>query len=155
MKLLTLLTILIGFYSHNVLSYNNESQAQGINKIKIKDAKVRAPIPGMSNTAGYMILTNSNNKNVTLVSAKSPLAKTVEFHDHVMAAGVMKMVKLDNLTIKPNEIKTFETGGLHLMFIDVVHSEAMQETINVTFVFSDGSEQVGVFNVKSIHQHHH
>ncbi len=155
MKFLTLLTILISFYSQNALSYNKESQTKEINKIEIKDAEVRAPIPGMGNTAGYMTLTNTSGKDVTLVAAKSALANTVEFHDHIMKAGVMKMVKLDDLTIKTNEIKTFETGGLHLMFIGLDHSQAMQKTVSVTFVFSDGSEQVGVFNIKSIHQHHH
>jgi copper(I)-binding protein len=165
MKFLTLLTILIGFYSQNAFSNdkdvhskeanNKMSQSVETKTVEIKDAKIRAPIPGMANTVGYMTLTNISDKDVLLVAAKSSISQKVEFHDHIMTTGVMKMVKLDDLTIKTNEIKTFETGGLHLMFIGLDHSQAMQKTVSVTFVFSDGSEQVGVFNIKSIHQHHH
>lgn len=165
MKFLTLLTILVSFYSQSVLSNNENNvtekglnkkyQTTKVNKIEIKDANVRAPIPGMENTVGYMLMTNISDKDVVLVSAKSTIAKKVEFHDHIMTAGVMKMIKLDDLTIKANQAKTFETGGLHLMFIGLDDSQSMQKTVDVTFVFSDGSEQVEVFNVKSIHQHHH
>jgi len=165
MKFLTLLTIVICFYSQNAFSNDKEIHSKEVNNktsqsvetkiVEIKNAKIRAPIPGMANTVGYMTLTNISDKDVLLVAAKSSISEKVEFHDHIMTTGVMKMVKLDDLTLKANETKTFETGGLHLMFIGLDHSKAMQKAVNVTFVFSDGSEQVGVFSVKSIHQHHH
>ena len=155
MKFLTLLTILIGLYSQNAFSNATESQTAEIKRVEIKEATIRAPIPGMDKTSGYMTLTNISNGVISLVDAKSPIAEKVEFHDHIMNDGVMRMVKLDDLTLKANETKTFQTGGLHLMFIGLDHAKAMQETATVTFVFSDGSTQTNVFNVKSIHQHHH
>ncbi|GHB68497.1 hypothetical protein GCM10008107_17480 [Psychrosphaera saromensis] len=144
-KFLTLLIVLTGLYCQSTFALD----------IEVKNGVVRAPIPGMANTVGYMELTNNSNDNIILTSAKSAVADRVEVHDHIMNDGVMKMVKLDSLTITANETKRFQTGGLHLMFIGLDHKEAMKKTIDVTFIFQDGSEQVVTFNVKSIHQHHH
>lgn len=145
MKFLALITIIIGLNSQNIFAQN----------IEIFNGEVRSPIPGMDNTVAYMKLSNNSNKSIQLIAANSDFSKKVEFHDHIMTDGVMKMVKLDDLTINANETKIFESGGLHLMFIGVNQSESAKETINVTFVFQDGTEKIGVFNVKSIQQHHH
>lgn len=145
MKFLTLLTMLMGLFSQSTFAQS----------LEIKDAKVRAPIPGMSKTSGYMTLVNNSNKDVSLVAAKSDIANKVEIHDHIMNNGVMKMVKLDGLMIKANETKTFESGGLHLMFIGLKNAKEVKDKVTVTFMFKDGTEQVSTFNVKSIHQHHH
>ena len=144
MKRLTLLIILCLY-----------SQTTFAQTLKVKDAHVRAPIPGMTKTSGYMAVTNISNKDISLVAAKSDIADKVEIHDHTMNNGVMKMVKLDGLLIKANETKTFESGGLHLMFIGLNDLKAIKDKVEVTFIFNDGSEQVNTFKVKSIHEHHH
>jgi copper(I)-binding protein len=144
-KISTLLVMIVGLYCQNASALD----------IEVKNGVVRSPIPGMANTVGYMELTNKGSDNIVLISAKSDLSKKVEVHDHIMNGGVMKMVKLDGLTINTNETKTFQSGGLHLMFIGLNEQDAMKKTIDVTFIFQDGSEQVATFDVKSIHQHHH
>jgi copper(I)-binding protein len=144
-KISTLLVMIVGLYCQNASALD----------IEVKKGVVRSPIPGMANTVGYMELTNKGSDNIVLISAKSDLSKKVEVHDHIMNGGVMKMVKLDGLTINTNETKTFQSGGLHLMFIELNEQDAMKKTIDVTFIFQDGSEQVATFDVKSIHQHHH
>ncbi|WP_299265443.1 copper chaperone PCu(A)C [uncultured Psychrosphaera sp.] len=144
-KISTLLVMIVGLYCQNASALD----------IEVKNGVVRSPIPGMANTVGYMELTNKGSDNIVLISAKSDLSKKVEVHDHIMNDGVMKMVKLDGLTINTNETKTFQSGGLHLMFIGLNEQDAMKKTIDVTFIFQDGSEQVATFDVKSIHQHHH
>lgn len=144
-KISTLLVMIVGLYCQNASALD----------IEVKNGVVRSPIPGMANTVGYMKLTNKGSDNIVLVSAKSDLSKKVEVHDHIMNDGVMKMVKLDGLTINTNETKTFQSGGLHLMFIGLNEQDAMKKTIDVTFIFKDGSEKVATFDVKSIHQHHH
>jgi copper(I)-binding protein len=144
-KISTLLVMIVGLYCQNASALD----------IEVKKGVVRSPIPGMANTVGYMELTNKGSDNIVLISAKSDLSKKVEVHDHIMNGGVMKMVKLDGLTINTNETKTFQSGGLHLMFIGLNEQVAMKKTIDVTFIFQDGSEQVATFDVKSIHQHHH
>jgi copper(I)-binding protein len=144
-KFSILLVMIIGLYCQNASALD----------IEVKNGVVRSPIPGMANTVGYMELTNNSNDNIILTSAKSAVADRVEVHDHIMNDGVMKMVKLDSLTIMANETKTFQSGGLHLMFIGLNEQDVMKKTIDVTFIFQDGSEQVATFDVKSIHQHHH
>lgn len=144
-KFLILLVMITGLYCQNAFALD----------IEVKDGVVRSPIPGMANTVGYMELTNKGSDNIVLISAKSDLSKKVEVHDHIMNDGVMKMVKLDGLTINANETKTFQSGGLHLMFIGLNEQDAMKKTVDVTLIFQDGSEQVATFDVKSIHQHHH
>ncbi|MBU2919056.1 MAG: copper(I)-binding protein [Psychrosphaera sp.] len=145
MKLLALLTMLIGFFSQNTFAQS----------IEITDGELRAPIPGMENTVAYMKLSNLSDKNIKLIAASSVFSEKVEIHNHIMNDGVMKMVKLDDLSIKANETKIFESGGLHLMFIGLHESKDLPKTVDVSFVFQDGTKKIGVFNVKSIHQQHH
>ncbi len=145
-KLFILLVILMGVFSQPTFAQS----------IEVKNATVRSVIPGMANTVGYMQLINNKNQQAVLSAVSSDIASKVEVHDHVMNQGVMKMIKLDKLTIPANETKVFESGGLHLMFIGVDHSKPIKDSVLVTLKFLDGSEQQVTFKVKSIHhQHHH
>jgi hypothetical protein len=118
------------------------------------DPIVRSPIPGMSNTAGYVTLTNNAKNTIRLVDAKSDLASRVEFHDHLMTDGVMKMVKVEKVNIAPKQSITFESGGLHIMFIDVKSGFQDIKTIPVTLIDEQGNEYVHHFSFQSVHSHH-
>lgn len=126
--------------------------------LEISNASVRQPIPGMANTAGYMTLHNPTGKDIMLVSASSELANKVEFHDHLMSDGVMKMVKLDKVVIPAGQSKTFESGGLHLMFLGLDKQASKKEMVSVVLKRADGKTISQTFAVKSVkeqHGHHH
>lgn len=120
-----------------------------------KNAKVRAPIPGMSNTAGYVALTNPTDKPIVLIGAASALAQKVEFHDHIMKNGVMRMVKLDQITLKPKQTIEFKSGGLHIMFLGINPGFEKKSSVKVTLQDAQGNQFVQEFAIQSVHHEHH
>lgn len=139
-----------------ILLFSNLALANPL--LEISNASVRKPIPGMSNTAGYMTLHNPTGKDITLVSASSELANKVEFHNHVMSEGVMKMVKLDKVVVPAGQSLTFESGGLHLMFLGLDKQLSKKEMVSVALKSANGKAISQTFAVKSVkeqHGHHH
>ena len=124
-------------------------------EIGAKNAVVTAPIPGMLNTAGYVTLMNQSDSDITLTSADSIIADKVEFHDHIMTHGVMKMVKLEQIVVPANGSLIFQSGGLHIMFLGVSKHAAHQEKTEVTLYAASGEKYKVSFNIKSIKQQHH
>lgn len=127
-------------------------------KITFSDASLRAPIPGMENTAGYVEITNTSDKDIVLTDANSNIANKVEYHDHIMASGVMKMVKRDKLVIPAGKTVKFQSGGLHLMFIGLTVKAPLSERVTVNLISETGEVfpvELAVKSVKMQHQHHH
>lgn len=124
--------------------------------IKMDKGVINSPIPGMTNTAGYMELTNVTDKDIVLAKAMSTIADKVEYHNHIMDSGVMRMVKLDKLVIPAGEKITFQSGGLHLMFIGLTKKKNLPAKVVVTLVSETGNTYPVELEVKSIKaQHHH
>lgn len=124
----------------------------------MENGTVRAPIPGMANTAGYMELTNLSKTDLVLTKAKSDFADKVEYHNHIMNDGVMKMVKLDKLEIPAGETITFQSGGLHLMFIGLTKQKPLSGKVTVTLISESGQTfpvELDVKSIKAQHHHHH
>ncbi len=145
-KILLSFALVISAFCHN--SYAAQA-------LSIDNATLRSPIPGMANTAGYMVLTNTSNSDIVLTTAKSKIAEKVEYHNHVMNSGVMKMVKLDELIIPAGKTVTFQSGGLHLMFIGLTQRNDLPTKVPVTLISKSGDEYLIEMEVKSIKQHHH
>lgn len=128
---LILVTLLITF----------ESSAR--QQVEFSESHIRKPIPGMSKTAGYGTLINHGETDVVFVSASSNLANKVEFHDMSMEDGVMKMRKLDQIMLKPNQSVSFQSGGKHLMFFGV---RLIDEKVSLQLIEDNG--KVHSFNVE-------
>ena len=145
--------ILYGFI---FLAFSQASLAN--NSLQIQDATVRSPIPGMANTAGYMKLKNTTNADIVLTHAMSDVAQKVEYLNHIMESGVMKMVKLDQLLIPAGQSVTFQSGGLHLMFLGLTKKQNFPSKVPVKLIDKSGAEYPVAMDVKSIkmqHHHHH
>lgn len=130
------------------------SMASSAHHLVFSDNTVRAAIPGMKNTAGFFTLNNKSNQDEVLVAASSSIAKRVEFHTHEMTNGTMRMSKLDQILLPANSTVKFESGGLHLMFLEL--KPFSSKTVDVEFTTLSGNKFTITFDVKSIldqHQH--
>jgi copper(I)-binding protein len=76
--------------------------------------------PGQQSVGvAYLTLQNTAGSDVVLTQFHSPKAKRVEVHTHTQdAQGVMRMEKLDALTIPANSTVAMKPGGLHVMLFD-------------------------------------
>lgn len=123
--------------------------------ISVDAGKVREPIPGTVNTAGYGIFKNTSKTDFVIAQLRSEYAKKVEIHNHVMEDGMMKMVKLDQFVLDANSATEFSPGGLHIMFIGL--SDKYRDNKQVTIILESvtGKEVSVTLPVKSSHAHHH
>ena len=93
--------------------------AEPASTLTISNPRIRALIPGQDTTAGYFDITNSGTTAVTLVGATSPHARSIEIHTIIREGAMVRMRRLNNVTIEPGATEVFRTGGTHLMLFGV------------------------------------
>lgn len=106
------------------------------------DAEVRIENAWVKSTEGEMTavfgdVVNPSGEDLALVGGSSPLAGTVEIHE--VANGAMRQ-KTGGVVIPSGETATLTPGGDHLMLMNLSGPVLAGDTIDVTFVFDDGSE---------------
>lgn len=105
------------------------------------DPYMRLMPPGATATAAFMTLRNGGDKDVKLVKAESPVAKTVELHTHINEGGVMKMRQVNAIDVKSKNQTVLEPGGLHIMMINPVGTVKEGDKVAITLGFDDGSSK--------------
>lgn len=118
--------------------------------VKITDAWVKESIPGTENGAGYFTLTNESTQNMTIVGAATAASRAIEIHQHVLRDGMMRMRRVPELVVGPNETVVFQPGGYHLMLFGVKNPFKTGEQVEFTLKFSDGNQTSFEAEVKSI-----
>jgi hypothetical protein len=104
--------------------------------LEISGGAVKAMLPGAKVGGGGLIIKNDGGEDDTLVSVESPAAGRVELHEMTMQNDVMKMRKLDSgIPVPAGETVTLQSGGLHLMFMDVKTPFSEGDSIPVTLTF--------------------
>ena len=133
-KILTLIFVFFLYLSGATIVSKASADA---NSFSIEDAVFR---PGISDRPGVVFfkLSNISDKNKTLISAQSTSAKKIEIHTHDMKNGVMRMRRLDALTIDANTSVHLKPHGLHLMVFGYTASE---DEMSITLHF-DTEEQI-------------
>lgn len=107
--------------------------------LTVVDPYVRLMPPSAPTSAAFMVITNAGHADRQLVSAQSPAARTVELHNHVNEAGVMKMRQVPNIEIKAGGQAELKPGSYHLMLIDIKAPLKDGDTVPITLSFDDGS----------------
>ncbi len=112
------------------------SQSAIAGKLQIDDPWTPEAPPGRM-MAGFMTLTNHGDVSIELVDAQSPLFERVEIHTMIMDDGVMRMRRLEQLTIEPGQSVALEPGGKHLMLMRPRESLAEGDEIPITLIDSN------------------
>ena len=89
-----------------------QADEKTVSALTISDAVFRLMPPGRSMTAGYMLLKNNSGETQVLTSLRSDSANRVELHEHAHVNGMMKMRKVDQLSIANGESVELAPGGL-------------------------------------------
>lgn len=101
------------------------------------DVMIKAPMPGMNMSVGYLRLRNNTATPITLTNVTSPQFESVEMHETRIEDDVSRMVALGQLTIPARSTVIFEPGGKHLMLMRPV-----DESPTVTLDFYAGADIV-------------
>lgn len=109
--------------------------ASKADSLTLTDAWAKAADSGM--TAAFAEVTNTSKDDVTIVSATSTAASTVELHEVV--DDVMRPVD-GGFVIPAGDTLVLEPGGYHLMFMGVTAPIAAGDDVKVTLTLDDGSQ---------------
>src|SRR5690606_7182859 len=99
-------------------------------------------------------------KDIVLVAAGSDRSPRVEFHEHRHENGMMQMRKLESVTLPAGGQRVFETGGLHLMLLDLPAPLKAGEDVAITLTSATGGAVTVIMPVQRLQQtmqpaHHH
>ena len=122
-----------------LLMATSSIQAAGL---MVSDPWVRAAPPNAPALAAFMTLENHTNSDLALVEVRTslPVAR-VELHRTIMADGMMKMVQQKQMPVAAHGSLQLKPGSRHIMLIGPKEVPVMGDSVALTLVLSDGSEQ--------------
>ncbi len=103
--------------------------------VQVKDAWVRATVPGQKGTGAFMKITSK--AGTRLIGASSPLAGVTEVHEMKMEGDVMRMRALPALDLPAGKTVELKSGGYHLMLQDLKQDLPKGSTVPLTLLFKD------------------
>ena len=104
--------------------------------IEVKNAWVRAAVPGQSATGAFMTIIHKNGG--VLVRGSSPVAGVTEIHQMKMEGDVMKMRDMaQGLNLPAGRAVELAPGGNHLMLMDLKGGLLKDSMVPVTLWFKD------------------
>ena len=111
------------------------------------DAYVRQPLIGRDVTAAYLTVTSNVESPAQVIAVSSPQSTSAEMHSHAMEDGLMRMRKVDTLSIPSSGSLVLEPMGDHLMLFgieeDLVEGDIVSIVMTVTV---DGQVQELTFD---------
>lgn len=118
--------------------------------LQVKSAWARATAPKAAAGGAFLDITNGGGTTDNLLSAESPVAKTVELHAHIHQGDVMRMVAVSNIEIQPGKTVSLAPGGLHIMLIGLHKPLTQGETFPLTLDFARAGKVTVTVDVAAI-----
>ena len=108
--------------------------------IKTGILEIRATVPGMTATGGYLVITNISDADDRLIAVSADFAEKVEIHRMINDDGVMKMRPVaGGLMVGAGDTVLLQPGGLHLMFMGMTAPLNPGDMNHVTLDFASGA----------------
>lgn len=117
-------------------------------ELEVNEARIRL-LPGDLPAAGYFILANTSEADITLTGANSPAFGNVMMHRTVNQDGVTSMQPVAQIELAAGEQLEFAPGGYHLMLMKRTRALAIGDDIEVTLLFANEPEQRVTFRAVS------
>jgi hypothetical protein len=108
--------------------------------VQVQNAWVRATVPGQKVAAAYMQL-QALQKGVQLVGLQASAAPVVQIHNMQMQGDVMRMFEVKKLDLAQGQAVNLQSGGLHIMLMDLPQALTAGSQIALTLRFADGQSQ--------------
>ena len=119
----------------------------GAAAVDVRDAWVRASVPGQSGTGAFMKL--KAPAGARLVGASTPVAGVAEVHEMKMEGDTMRMRAVEGgLALPARQTVELKPGGYHLMLMDLKQPLARDSTVPLTLRFEDAKGQRSTLDLK-------
>lgn len=137
-------------------------------EFQLDDVRIAHPFalpapPGAHNGAAYVDISVEGDSPATLVGATSPKGDKVEIHDMKMEGDMMKMRRVDKITVESGDTLTMRPGGgYHLMLMGLQEGLEEGDSFPMTLEFAERGEVEVEVKVQAAEQgssdadaHHH
>ena len=118
------------------------------NQIIIKDAWIQEGPPSQNVAAAFLSIENQGAADIALLSAKTAAAGAVELHKMETAGEVMKMRRLDLISVPAGSRAELRPSSLHLMLIGLSKPLRQGDEVSVTLQFSNSVQKTFRIPVK-------
>ena len=90
-------------------------------------------------TAAYLVISNTGERADTLKVIHSPVAAEATVHVSMGRDGMVQMVPVRSLPVRPRDSVVFQPLGTHVMLTGLRQSYSDGDTIPITLEFSSGT----------------
>jgi periplasmic copper chaperone A len=104
-------------------------------QVSVSDAWVRGTVQGQKATGAFMQITSATD--ASLVAVTSPVAKVAEIHTMSHEGGVMKMRRIEAISLPAGKPVELGPGGYHVMLMDVGQPLKEGDKVPLTLTFAD------------------
>jgi len=122
--------------------------AGDIPQLKIDAAWVRAVPPSVTDSAAFMLLTNTGDTPLRLTGGSTPIAGMAMLmqttRKMVQGAEVLGMAALDSIEIPPHSEHLLKPGGDHLMLMNLTMHPHPGDLVSVTLNFEPGHQTITI-----------
>lgn len=116
--------------------------------VVIRDGWVQEGPPSQTITAAYMTIENQTGADISLRSARTKVAQTVELHKMELVDGMMKMHRVETIDIPAGRTAELKPGGYHLMVIGLKKELKEGDKVTITLEFSGNLSKTITIPVK-------
>lgn len=127
-------------------------------ELTVKDPYIQANVPGSDNTVGYLKVTNPSDSDLKITSIEAGISQKAELHVHSIVNDRMTMRQVEAIEVPAGKEVVLKPNGYHLMFINLNQRIKPGSSVDVTFNYDDGTNQIitlPVVDTKKKKQHKH
>ncbi|MGK9063779.1 copper chaperone PCu(A)C [Stutzerimonas chloritidismutans] len=121
-------------------SADDHQHAHSSMHLEASQAWSRAMPPTAPTGAVYFTLHNPGDAEDRLIGVKTPRAEKAELHAHIHEGDLMRMERIDGVTVPPGGDVQFKPGGNHVMLFNLNAPLVAGEQFPLTLIFRDAGE---------------
>jgi copper(I)-binding protein len=143
-----------------IIGLSGQAHASQTGDLKIEQPFARATVPGQTNGAAYLSISNKGTQRDRLIAVSTPAAGGAEIHKMSMDGDVMRMREVGAIDIDAGATIAMQPGdGYHIMLVELRAPLKNGDRIALTLEF----EKAGKFEIvapvgdgkSAAHRHHH
>ena len=121
----------------------------------IKDAFIRYNVG--TATGAFLTIENIGSTEEKLLSARAPISKITEIHNHIQENGVMMMRKIDHISIPAQSTFYLKPGAHHIMLINLTSKMELDSIVDIELTFENEGTITVPFKIQHIgsKKYHH
>lgn len=97
--------------------------------------------PGGAKVGGaFLEIKAAAGKGDRLIAARSPVAGSVEIHNHIMEGGIARMRRVEAIAVAGGKSVVLSPGGYHVMLMDLKQPLKEGDLLKLTLVFEKAGE---------------